>query len=150
MTEASEKLLWEIHALIVGNGAVVPLNPSAVESKASELIRGGLAGGTSSERVSGSRDGGLPSFDKADRLVRQKRKLYRSALANAVRELRTAALLQTWFLVPVDRPEPDPPCTNLGCEMVITDLGRLECARCRQHRSRYKMAWPNKPAEVTT
>lgn len=115
-------------------------NPSAVLSKIGEGLRGGLP----SRSFSDGRGGGEPAegFDGHDRWLRGQKKAYNAAANDALRAMRRLLIVQGSVLNVARDVKPDPPCTNVGCENVVTDENRAECSRCRQHRHRHGTTWP--------
>lgn len=123
------------------------LNPSAVESKASELLRGSLPADTS-PRVGGrSSRRGDPRLDEDDRTFRKGLKQYRKHINDMAKSARLAMIVQGGFL---NVPEPllDPECANPSCKEPVKDRRSGECGRCRTHRSRYGRQWPAKISEI--
>lgn len=143
------------------------LNPHAVMSKHAELLRGGfgttslLEGSRGSEPpipvmqpVRARDDAGTETewyppalADPVDRELNRKARAYARHFDAAVRELRAALEIQSWFLVPApvqrDTAQKFIPCQNIRCPRGL-EAGRNsgECSTCRSHRSKYGLPWP--------
>ena len=142
------------------------LNPVAVLTAHSELIRGGYPAMLMPEPVRSSerpipvsqavvektaegvpsRWGQIGPADRVDRDARKRAKRYVRHLEQALRELDAAIEHQSWFLQPSRAVPDDGPavaCANLACDQVL-EPGRQkgECSRCRVHRHRHGTTWP--------
>jgi len=119
--------------------------------KKREYRRAGLPSSSVPEAVGGSKDY-TPSVDSADRDL-SKLLVERSKALEAARKQLWKALKKTQAVVIEVPPLPDPvhyPCSNLRCPNVLEgSLTSGECARCRKHRSRYGLGYPEQPTSST-
>jgi hypothetical protein len=129
----------------------------AFGSKIAEYRRGGLPAQSMSDGRGGRE--GIGGLDKMDKKMRRAQKLMERGFRDLVKQAQTLAYLHDSVLVsapPVTAdPEPDRvPCANLRClpteehpEWGFLDRSRLsgECGKCRVHRHRYGLEWPDLP-----
>ena len=118
------------------------LNPSAFRSKAREWRRGGLPRTSFSDGPRGS-ETPLMASDTFDRWLAMTEKTYAKHIIQAVNALETALRAQNGLLIkaPAVPDEPEFPCKNLACGN-LHHRETAECDRCRQHRHRYGLTYP--------
>ena len=127
--------------------ALTELEPTAMKAKIREYLRGGLPAASLRDDAKGA-ESRLPLPDSFDRLLHEASRRYRQDLARAAALMERALRIQSGVLKVAD-PVPDHqhhPCRNPNCPNVLEgDLKSGECARCRKHRSRWRLAWPLLP-----
>jgi hypothetical protein len=110
-----------------------------------EWGRGGFPASSIPEAISHGAEPPLPMMDAVDRRLDRDTKRLRSLIVEAAdlaNELDR--LLNFWLIAAPAIPDPDP-CRNCN-ELMPFGERRRTCAKCRMHRSRYGLDWPNKPA----
>lgn len=123
---------------------VAELEPHQFRARMRDWQKGGLP---SSSMPEGSRtaEAPLPLPDRFDRMLRERWFGYRADILKAAALLERALRAQNWLLQPAERlPEETPvPCANLACTQTL-EPGRQsgECSRCRVHRHRHGLPWP--------
>lgn len=141
---------------------MLELEPERVLGVLDERIRGGLPAQSFGEGRGGER--ALPSLDREDRQLINLRADYVDVLRQITRLVPLALRLQN-AAVNVHIPKPSDfamPCSNTLCVPTPEfpergflssddiDHGRKECSRCRKHRHKYGVAYPQKtkPGEL--
>jgi hypothetical protein len=107
-----------------------------------------------SQTVTGRNDDGSPNrwspigpADEVDRAIRRIERTIDRSLNEAVRALTVAVEQLAWYQTATGlEAEPEIPCHNLRCNQLL-EAGRTggECSRCRKHRSRHGLAYPQVP-----
>lgn len=95
-----------------------------------------------------TRWGPIGPADDVDREIRRRRKTLFEALLAANNALIRAEQELTWFLKTADPIEdpPEIPCANLRCtNMLEPGRNEGECSRCRKHKSRHGLSYPQQP-----
>lgn len=106
------------------------------------------------QTVTGRRDDGSPNrwsqivpADDVDRQIRRVDRTIARALADIDRAWTIAVEAIMWYQTATGlEAEPEIPCHNLRCNQLL-EAGRTggECSRCRKHRSRHGLAYPQVP-----
>jgi hypothetical protein len=120
---------------------VAELQPDAFHAKSKQYQRGGLPSSSMPEAISRTSEPPLPSFDKQDRIVRERVREYGRKLRNIDEDLRSLLAIQGNMLIPVDPfQEVVVLCANHPkCENELkADYKHKECERCKKHRYKNK------------
>ena len=107
-----------------------------------------------SQTVTGRNDDGSPNrwsaigpADEVDRAIRRIERTIDRSLQEGLRALTIVVEQLHWYQTATTlEAEPETPCANLRCDQML-EAGRTggECSRCRKHRSRHGISYPQVP-----
>lgn len=123
------------------------------DRRIAELRRGGLP----SSSMGGSSRGAetpLPLPDRIDQFLLQQRRTRRESVSVALKAIQRAAQAQRSIVETVKDAEKELvqwSCENPACATGLLEPGRRkgECSKCKVHKHRYGLSWPNMPEQAT-